>query len=189
MIFSTRSSSSSCCSWCPSSSSSSCCTTSASPDQSPRSARSLRCFSLGVWCRSLLGQRPRGVLLRGLDGERLRQAQSEDRRPRVVLLTWATKFRDQGFAILGDNLSSLTRAIELQGRGKLTAITREISWRRVRLGWRYAVAHLPTEVNATADALSRLSAPEGSDIKPFPSDLKGARQIDNPDFSGVRLCA
>ena len=56
-------------------------------------------------------------------------------------------------------MASLTLALNRKGKKGLGRVSRELSWRRVRYGWRYAVGHLPTESNKTADALSRLTAP------------------------------
>ena len=89
----------------------------------------------------------------------------------LVLVVWGTSHRTQGLAILGDNTASLESALHLSGRGSLSRIAREISWRRARAGWRYAVGHLPTERNLLADALSRLHAP-GADAHDLPYELR-----------------
>ena len=86
----------------------------------------------------------------------------------VVLLAWASDFRDSGLIVLGDNVTALIGILNLRGKRDLTAITRELSWRRVRYAWRYAVAHLPAEHNILADALSRIAATSGSERKNFP---------------------
>ena len=89
----------------------------------------------------------------------------------MVLVVWGTAHRTQGLAVLGDNTASLESALHLSGRGSLSRIAREISWRRARAGWRYAVGHLPTERNLMADALSRLHAP-GADAQQLPDALQ-----------------
>ena len=70
-----------------------------------------------------------------------------------------------GLALLGDNIAALQLALSLKGKGALNTISREIAWRRCRHGWHYSVGHLAAEDNSLADALSRTSAPEGSDRK------------------------
>ena len=74
-------------------------------------------------------------------------------------------------AILGDNISALQCAVTLKGKRALTAVSRELGWRRIRQGWWYAVGHIPAEDNHLADALSRTSAPEGSERKSKPDFL------------------
>ena len=102
----------------------------------------------------------------------------------VILLAleiWAARFRSSGLLLLGDNLGALEGALNHRGRGDLSKITRELSWRQVRQAWLYAVAHLPSEANVVADRLSRLHAPAGSDRKSFPPELSGAtRRIADP---------
>ena len=95
----------------------------------------------------------------------------------VVLLAlevWADRYRDVGVAILGDNLAAISGALALKGRADLSLVTREIAWRKVRRRWFYACGHLPAEFNDVADALSRLSAPEGNNKK-FPPELASSR--------------
>ena len=58
--------------------------------------------------------------------------------------------------MIGDNTASLQLALSLSGSDGLLAISREMTWRKARLGWCFAVGHLPTEANGVADALSRL---------------------------------
>jgi len=92
----------------------------------------------------------------------------------LLLLVWGTELREHGIAIMGDNIAALSGALNLKGRSKLSQITREISWRKCRFGWRFCAGHLPSELNGIADALSRLSAPLGSDKKEFPVALLSA---------------
>ena len=100
----------------------------------------------------------------------------------VCLVLWGRAHRGQGLALLGDNLASLEAALHLRGRGALSQIAREISWRRARDGWRYVVGHLPTERNIIADALSRLAAP-AAEAKRWPTELASASQRAAPDIS------
>ena len=80
-------------------------------------------------------------------------------------------------ALLGDNTAALNAAVSYRGKNVLGLISREISWRKVRFGWRYAVGHLPSEHNLLADALSRLDTAAGSERKDFPKELARARQV------------
>ena len=99
----------------------------------------------------------------------------------LVLLAWGSRFRHAGLAIAGDNLGALTSALSLSGRGGLGRISRELAWRKVRQGWRYTAGHLPAEANEIADALSRTSAPTGSECKPFPKSLARVDRQTLPD--------
>ena len=92
----------------------------------------------------------------------------------LVLIAWGGLHRAPGLAILGDNTASLESALHLRGKGALAKIAREISWRRARTGWRYAVGHLPSERNCLADALSRLHAP-AADSARWPAALRRVR--------------
>jgi len=96
----------------------------------------------------------------------------------IILLAldlWACRFRETGVAVLGDNIAALNGALSLKGKSELNRITRELAWRKVRHGWRYACGHLPSEHNDTADCLSRLTAPEGN-RKSFPAALTTSRR-------------
>ena len=101
----------------------------------------------------------------------------------VVLIIFGDEFRDTGFAILGDNTSSLGLALNLKGNKALGRISRELSWRRIRQGWRYACGHLPTERNKVADTLSRLSSPV--DLPNFPAELKRAVRRSVPKLADL----
>ena len=103
----------------------------------------------------------------------------------LVLRVWGDAFARQGLAILGDNVSSLGCVVNLKGRAALANISREIAWRRIRRSWRYMVAHVPSEHNGLAYALSRLAAPSGSEKREFPTRaLSGARRRDTPEAAG-----
>ena len=100
----------------------------------------------------------------------------------LTLIAWGSAHRVQGLHVQGDNIPALQGAVTLTGRNKLTAITKELSWRRVRYGWKYDAGHLPSEANTVADALSRLAAPAGSDRKQFPTQLSEAAEVSlDPD--------
>ena len=75
----------------------------------------------------------------------------------LCLLTWGDGFAGMAVTILGDNAGSLQNALSLKGRGPLLAIARELSWRQVRRGWTFHVAHLPSDHNRIADCLSRVA--------------------------------
>ena len=101
----------------------------------------------------------------------------------IALVHWAPTFGDIVF--LGDNVSSLTMALSGKGKGPLSALSREISWRKARGGWRFAVAHLPTESNTIADYLSRIHepSPDGSTKQlVLPEVLKGAAEVRPPSL-------
>jgi len=106
----------------------------------------------------------------------------------LALLQWGSKWREKGFILYGDNVAALESALHLKGKAALSQISREVSWRRARYGWKYAVSHLPTEANSNADALSRVFAPAASERKDFPSALSGAAVIDHPDLSSIWAC-
>ena len=74
----------------------------------------------------------------------------------------------------------------MKGKGALTLITAELTWRRTRLQWWYGVAHLPSEANITADALSRLAEP--NDEKNIPTELMSAECLPDPDVDSIWAC-
>ena len=77
----------------------------------------------------------------------------------MVLVTFDNTLRKSGAVIKGDNLSSLNEALRLKSTVPgMNTISREISWRKVAYRWQYDLAHLPSELNDEADALSRLYA-------------------------------
>jgi len=103
----------------------------------------------------------------------------------LSLVLWASRYRDVGVCVLGDNLASLNGILSLRGRKALTKITREVSWRKVRHRWRYVAGHLPTEHNTSADALSRLSAPNAAEAKEFPAELLSAAAVQCPEIKSL----
>ena len=79
----------------------------------------------------------------------------------LSLMIWGDTFVSFSVAILGDNVGALSAALSLKGRGALLAVARELSWRQARRKWSFEVAHLPSEHNNVADALSRVADPTG----------------------------
>ena len=84
----------------------------------------------------------------------------------LCLCTFAR--RGEPIAVIGDNTASLQLALSLSGGDGLLAISRELSWRKARFGWIFAVGHLPTESNGIADALSRLTQHQRPPCLPQP---------------------
>ena len=106
----------------------------------------------------------------------------------LCLQLWGATWKTEGLNLVGDNLGSLSNAVSLRGKATLNKISKEISWRRVRFGWRYRVGHIPSERNGVADALSRMAAP-GTHHKNFPEEaLKGARERQAPLWWGLWKC-
>ena len=102
----------------------------------------------------------------------------------LSLCTWASSYKERGLAVLGDNIGALSGGANLRGKGPLAAIARELAWRKVRLQWRFATGHLPSEANTAADALSRLHAPSASaEHKDFPAELLKCKQLWPPTFA------
>ena len=102
----------------------------------------------------------------------------------ICLLVWAGDFEGKTLRLAGDNTGSLQNALALRGRGPLLAVAREITWRRARLKWSFSVAHLPSEHNTVADALSRRGGPLP---QPRPACLRDALQRKVPDLGSVWL--
>jgi len=107
----------------------------------------------------------------------------------LAMCVWGRECNGTGLAVLGDNLASLNGLLSGRGRGTLTKLTREMAWRKVRHRWKFAAGHLPSEVNNLADALSRLSAPPGSEQKSFPEELRAAMSQDAPQLSDLWTCS
>ena len=102
----------------------------------------------------------------------------------LALITWGGSYTSprQTIAVLGDNTAALSNALRLRGLGPLQAIAREIAWRQAIFRWSYEVGHLPSENNRAADALSRLHAPERSQIPP---ELRQATEILPPALADM----
>ena len=107
----------------------------------------------------------------------------------LALEVWGHEHRKTGLLLMGDNTASLSATLSLKGKSALTQITKEIAWRKVRRGWRYAAGHLPSEMNSMADSLSRVSAPAGSESRSFPKELESARQRDTPAWDSLWICS
>ena len=95
----------------------------------------------------------------------------------LALCVWGDRFAASSVLILGDNMAALSSSLSLSGKGPLSAIAREISWRKARRGWTYEVAHLPAEHNTVADALSRTADPKGCH---WPYDALAAATPERP---------
>ena len=61
--------------------------------------------------------------------------------------------------VLGDNLPALEMALALKGRGEQLRLIQALAVIRSARSVDLRVAHLPSEANTAADALSRLHAP------------------------------
>ena len=105
----------------------------------------------------------------------------------LSLCVWGDRFVDEVLSILGDNTGALNNALALKGKGNLLALARELSWRQARRRWRFQVGHLPSELNVTSDALSRVADPKGV---PWPSRaLASAVQVTPPKLQDMwRAC-
>ena len=95
----------------------------------------------------------------------------------LALITWGSFFTKESVVIYGDNTAALSNALSLKGRGVLLHVAREVAWRQAKRGWNFETAHLPSEHNAVADALSRIADPKG---KQWPSLALGAAEADSP---------
>ena len=72
--------------------------------------------------------------------------------------------------IFGDNVAALQAALALKGRGDQLKLIQALAVIRSSRTLELSVAHLPSEANEGADALSRQFGPV-ADRKPWPSDL------------------
>ena len=102
----------------------------------------------------------------------------------ISLVIFGYIHRVKGLILLGDNIGSLNLALTLKGDKALGRISREIAWRRVRLGWRYRCGHLPSELNATADDLSRMSQPGGK-ADGLPDTVRAAQRVEVPRVAAL----
>ena len=93
----------------------------------------------------------------------------------LSLVVWGKHFTQNTVIIYGDNTAALANALNLKGRGILLHVAREIAWRQARRGWKFETAHLPSEHNSIADALSRITDPKG---KQWPSLALSAAEAD-----------
>jgi len=88
----------------------------------------------------------------------------------ISLEAWAEKYPQHRITLLGDNVSCLILSLKKTGKGPRLAISRELALRKARRGWRWDVAHIPSEFNILADTLSRSFAPERANV---PRSLQG----------------
>jgi len=100
----------------------------------------------------------------------------------LVLLVWGESCPGRTLQIQGDNTSALQQALKKKGRGSMLSVSRELAWRQARFSWQFSVAHLPSEHNAVADALSRQW---GEEWKAFPAELVGKPQLEVPGLSTI----
>ena len=95
----------------------------------------------------------------------------------AAVVAWCAGGRRSSIAVVGDNIAALTVAVSQRGRGDLGRICRELALVQARLGLTIAVGHLATELNTWADALSRLTAPEPSEV---PAGLRKVPRLQWP---------
>ena len=97
----------------------------------------------------------------------------------LALCTWGDRFVHEKVAVLGDTTAALSSALALKGRGPMLAVARELSWRQARRKWAFDVAHLPSEYNVVADALSRTADPKGCawPARAVATDLHGSAEV------------
>ena len=81
-------------------------------------------------------------------------------------------------AVLGDNTASLQETLDLKGKGAHTQLSQALAVLRCSRTLHLSVAHLPTESNLLADALSRQAEP-GND-KPWPFASSSRVVVDTP---------
>ena len=79
----------------------------------------------------------------------------------LTQVVWGDLFVNTAVTIFGDNTGAWSNALTYRGRGPMEAVARELSWRQARRRWLFEVAHLPSEHNEVADALSRVADPHG----------------------------
>ena len=95
----------------------------------------------------------------------------------LTLMVWGHLSTTSIITIVGDNIAALSNSISMKGGGQLNAVARELSWRKVAYRWHFQVAHLPSELNVWADALSRLFA---DPPHVFPAVLTGCQKCTVP---------
>ena len=80
-------------------------------------------------------------------------------------------------AVFGDNQGALQEALDLKGRGCQDQLAQLLAVLRYARSLDLVVAHLPTESNDEADALSRQAGPQ-HERKPWPFPLdRGVRRV------------
>ena len=100
----------------------------------------------------------------------------------ACLLTWGSRYREEGLRCLGDAIGALTVVLTHKGRGLLSHVAREIAWRKVRLRWKFRLGHVPSELNGIADALSRQFQPQPPAL---PEACLHSAQQPGPDWRSV----
>ena len=103
--------------------------------------------------------------------------------PRLVLALRRYQEIRPNVVFLGDNTASLGMALRGKARGAEGALARELSILKARFGWRFAVAHLPSEPNTLADALSHVAQPGRSSR--LPPGAVGAAEVHVPHLSSL----
>ena len=88
-----------------------------------------------------------------------------------------------GLSYFGDNVASLQMALRGKAKGAEGALARELFVLKARFNWRFAVAHLPSENNVLADALSRIAQP-GRPSSP-PAEVLGAAEVPVPHLASI----
>ena len=83
-----------------------------------------------------------------------------------------------GLCFFGDNTASLQLALSGKAKRELGHIARELFVRKSREDWQFSVAHLPSEHNVVADALSRMAEPGRTSTPPV--ELEGAAEVHIP---------
>ena len=76
-------------------------------------------------------------------------------------------FSDRPTAVFGDNVAALQEALDMKGRKDQLELAQLLAVLRGARSAEISVAHLPTEANLAADALSRQAGPI-ADRKPWP---------------------
>ena len=95
----------------------------------------------------------------------------------LAMALWCPEFPGQCLAILSDNTAALQDTLDLKGRGPMNQVALELAWRKARGRWTYEVGHWPSQKNVIADALSRLTAPDGKEL---PEALRDAARREPP---------
>ena len=80
--------------------------------------------------------------------------------------------------LLGDNVAALQETLDLKGKGPQEPLAQALALLRCSRTLRLTVAHLASEANLLADALSRQSEP--GNTKPWPFRAGSAVCVDKP---------
>ena len=93
----------------------------------------------------------------------------------LSILKWSWR---PGISFLGDNIASLELALSGKASGAMAALARELFWRKAREQLYYGVAHLASEANTEADALSRFAQP--GVVPCLPNRLESSTEVASP---------